>query len=53
MFGQTARGRFARLNADGALDATFANGLAGANHRVFTITLRPDGHALIGGEFGT
>ncbi len=47
----TARGRIARLNADGSLDTGFGNGLAGANNWVNSIALQPDGKVLIGGQF--
>jgi hypothetical protein len=44
----TARGRVARLNADGSLDSTFGNGLAGADSYVFSVRVQPDGKILIG-----
>ncbi|HLM61072.1 MAG TPA: FG-GAP-like repeat-containing protein, partial [Pyrinomonadaceae bacterium] len=44
------RGRIARLNADGTLDATF-NPLGGANNTVFEIAVQTDGKILIGGSF--
>jgi len=40
----------ARLNADGSLDMSF-NPLMGANNRVLTAALQPDGKIIIGGEF--
>ncbi|MCS7035453.1 MAG: hypothetical protein RMJ33_13185 [Saprospiraceae bacterium] len=40
-----------RLNADGALDATFAPLAGGPNGEVFTLTVQPDGKILIGGNF--
>ena len=49
----TSRNRIARLNADGSLDATFLNGLTGADHIVQSIVLQPDGRVLIGGWFTT
>jgi len=48
-----ARGKVARLNADGTLDAGFQNGLSGANYRVTSITLQSNGRVLIGGYFTT
>ena len=48
-----ARGRIARLNADGTLDTSFGNGLAGAGSVVRAIALQPDGKVIIGGEFST
>lgn len=41
----------ARLNADGSLDTSFANGLPGADGRVHAVDLRPDGKILIAGDF--
>ncbi len=49
----TARGRIARLNADGTLDATFNPVGAGANSGVQTIAVQPDGKILFGGFFQT
>lgn len=46
-----SRGYVARLNADGSLDSSFLNGLAGANGTVHAVALQPDGKVLIGGEF--
>ena len=48
----TTRGRIARLNSDGTLDASFGNGLAGANTFVYSVAVQPDGKVLIGGSFG-
>jgi uncharacterized delta-60 repeat protein len=45
------RGYVARLNADGSLDTSFLNGLAGADGAVHAVALQPDGKVLIGGEF--
>jgi uncharacterized delta-60 repeat protein len=45
------RGSVARLNADGTLDTTFGNGLAGANGVVQDLALQPDGKVIIGGNF--
>jgi uncharacterized delta-60 repeat protein len=47
----TPRGRIARLNANGSLDTTFQNGMAGANALVRAASLQPDGKVLIGGDF--
>jgi uncharacterized delta-60 repeat protein len=44
------RGRVARLNADGSLDATFTTG-AGADDTIFESVLQPDGKVLIAGNF--
>jgi uncharacterized delta-60 repeat protein len=49
----TPRNNIARLNADGSLDHTFANALAGPNGRVFCLAVQPDGRVLIGGQFTT
>jgi uncharacterized delta-60 repeat protein len=48
-----ARGKVARLNADGTTDATFMNGLSGPNYGVTSITLQSDGRMFIGGYFTT
>jgi uncharacterized delta-60 repeat protein len=45
-----ARGRVARLNTDGSLDASFANGI-GADSTVCRIAQQTDGKVLIGGSF--
>jgi uncharacterized delta-60 repeat protein len=45
------RNRVARLNADGSLDNSFQNGLAGANGTVGGFAVLPDGRILIGGGF--
>ncbi|MBI5387365.1 MAG: carboxypeptidase regulatory-like domain-containing protein [Verrucomicrobia bacterium] len=45
-----ARGRIARLMSTGALDSTFHPGL-GANDRVSTLAVLPDGRVMIGGDF--
>ena len=47
----TTANRFARLNSDGTLDATFNTGTAVTNGIVRQITLQPDGKILIGGSF--
>lgn len=44
------RNRFARLNADGTLDASFNVG-AGADSVVNDVELQPDGKILLGGSF--
>lgn len=46
-----SRGRVARLDTTGSLDATFGSGLAGASGNVRTLALQPDGRVLIGGDF--
>lgn len=48
--GGTARGRIARIKADGTLDATFANGV-GANGPIYCVEILDDGGILIGGDF--
>ena len=48
--GDTARPGFARLNADGSLDATFDPG-DGPNGLVWDILVQEDGNLLIGGDF--
>jgi uncharacterized delta-60 repeat protein len=47
------RGHVARLNADGTIDFTFMNGLAGANLSVLSTAVQPDDKILIGGQFST
>jgi len=44
-----ARGRLARVNADGTLDATFTN--PNANDDVYSLALQPDGKVLVAGWF--
>jgi uncharacterized delta-60 repeat protein len=45
-------GRFARLNADGSLDAPFSSQQgSGANDTVRTVAVQSDGKVLIGGDF--
>lgn len=46
----TARGRIARLNANGSLDTGFAPG-TGANATVRALAIAPDGQIVIGGVF--
>lgn len=50
-FSGTARGRIARLNADGTLDTGFLTTGAGANALIRTIALQGDGKIVIGGDF--
>jgi uncharacterized delta-60 repeat protein len=50
-FNVTARNRIARLNTDGALDASFLNVGSGANASVYAIAVQPDGKVLIAGSF--
>ncbi len=49
-FDGAPRGRVARLNADGSLDASFDPG-DGANDFVAALALTPDGRVLLGGLF--
>jgi len=51
-YGGTARGRIARLNANGTLDATFNPGTGAAN-TVFALARQPDGKVIAGGSFTT
>ena len=46
-----SRYRIARLNADGSLDNTFQNSLAGASATVRCLQIQTDGKILIGGDF--
>src|SRR5438876_310663 len=46
--GTVARNRIARLNPDGTLDVSFD---PGANDRISTVVLQPDGKILVGGNF--
>lgn len=48
--GGAGRNRTARLNTDGALDATF-NSSVDANGEAFAVATQPDGKILIGGSF--
>jgi uncharacterized delta-60 repeat protein len=48
--GTTGRGRIARLNEDGSLDATF-NPPGGANSSVFDIDVQPNGQIVLVGFF--
>ena len=45
-----SRGRVARLNGDGSLDATFDPG-TGANGMVYSLAVQTDGKVLLGGSF--
>ena len=47
----TARPYLARLNADGTLDATFAQSGTGLNGAVTALALQADGQVLVGGLF--
>ena len=49
-FGGFARGRIARLNADGSVDTTFDPG-TGADGLVRSVTIQLDGKVLLGGAF--
>jgi uncharacterized delta-60 repeat protein len=52
--GSVAAGNLARLNAaDGGLDTTFMNGLAGANGAVLAVVSQTDSNVLVGGSFTT
>jgi uncharacterized delta-60 repeat protein len=46
-----SRGRVARLNNDGTLDAAFLDGPSGANNVVRSIAVQADNQVLIGGSF--
>jgi uncharacterized delta-60 repeat protein len=46
-----SRNRIARLNADGTLDTSFGDGLAGANNTVYAVAIQSDGKIVIGGNF--
>lgn len=46
-----ARGRIARLEGDGLLDASFLDDLAGANDQVSAVAPQDDGKVLVGGNF--
>jgi uncharacterized delta-60 repeat protein len=52
LIGGTARGRLARLNTDGSLDASFASA-AGADGPINALAVQTDGKIIIGGEFTT
>ncbi|HWT01469.1 MAG TPA: Calx-beta domain-containing protein [Pyrinomonadaceae bacterium] len=53
MYDGAARGRVARINSDGTLDATFnpSTGAEGSNINVWAVAIQPDGGVLIGGNF--
>lgn len=48
--GATPCGRLARLNADGSLDTTFANG-SGFSGMIWSLARQSDGKILVGGNF--
>jgi uncharacterized delta-60 repeat protein len=48
--GSSARGRVARLNADGTLDTTF-NPPGGANNTIFDLDVQTDGKVVLAGQF--
>jgi len=50
-FNGTLRNGVALLNASGALDTTFMNGLSGADGIVWAVAAQSDGKILIGGDF--
>lgn len=50
-FDANVRGGFARLNADGTLDAAFGNGAGADVKPVHALALQTDGKVLIGGAF--
>lgn len=51
-YNSNGRNRFAKLNTNGTLDASFTIG-TGANNSVWSIKPMPDGNILIGGSFTT
>jgi len=52
-FNQLSRSRVARMYPDGTADATFLNGLSGANVLVRCVASQPDGQPVAGGDFTT
>ncbi|MCD6017799.1 MAG: Delta-60 repeat-containing protein [Bacteroidetes bacterium] len=52
LYGGSARGRVARVNANGSVDPTFTTN-TGANNNINAVALQPDGKILIGGIFTT
>ena len=50
VFNNTSKKRIARLQSDGSFDPTFNIGL-GANERISSCILQPDGKIVIGGSF--
>jgi len=52
VYNGTARGRIARLNADGSLDTSF-NPDTGADSRIWSLVIQPDGKILIVGAFNS
>ncbi|MCU0334465.1 MAG: delta-60 repeat domain-containing protein, partial [Chitinophagaceae bacterium] len=51
-YNATSRNRIARLHTDGSLDESFKPG-TGADQRVFSLALQPDGKVLLGGDFSS
>jgi uncharacterized delta-60 repeat protein len=49
--GGVGRPKFARLNADGTLDTTFAGGITGTASFVRDFAIQPDGRVIVGGDF--
>lgn len=47
-----ARNSIARINSDASLDTTFNPG-SGADSRIYTVLLQPDGKIIIGGDFNS
>lgn len=47
----TARGRLARLNADGSLDTAFLASVEGGDGDVLAVALQNDGRIVVGGDF--
>ncbi len=47
----TPRNYIARLNSDGSLDATFLQGMTGADNEITSLALQSDGRILIAGFF--
>ena len=52
-FNSLTRYRVARMYPDGTADASFMNGLAGANLLVRCVVSQADGQPVVGGDFGT
>lgn len=50
-FNGVARGNLVRLHANGSVDNSFLNGLAGADQKVWCLALLPDSRIVIAGEF--
>ena len=49
----STRNRIARLNANGSIDNSFQNGMAGADQAIWSLAVQSDGKVLIGGWFNT